>query len=387
MFLSKLMQDNPKLVEVAIQLHQEQTILPDTYILDLDMISMNAQKMVSVAQASDIELFFMTKQLGRNPIVAKKLCEAGMHHAVTVDYREALQMIEHQIPIGNVGHLVQIPTALLEKIILNHPLYITVYSQEILASIDHIAKKHQLQQPVLIKVIGADDLIYDGQQGGILLDDLPAYLAYAKQFEHIKVAGVTSFPCLLYEESSSTIKQTPNATTLINAKKVLEEAGISHPILNMPSATCCHTIPLIKEFGGFQGEPGHALTGTTPLHLYRDQPEKIAMAYVSEISHYVDDKSYCYGGGYYRRGKIDQALIVSNEDRRVAKVRAPHSENIDYHLEVQDRHAIGSSVVMAFRTQIFVTRSEVAVVSGIQSGEARLEGIYDSQGKYLRGRE
>lgn len=140
MFLSKLTQDNPKLVDAAIQLHQQQIILPDTYILDLDMIRMNAKQIVSKASKYDIELFFMTKQFGRNPLVAAELYNQGMHYAVTVDYREALLMIEHNIPIGNVGHLVQIPMALLEKIILHRPKYITIYSQELLNQINYIAK-------------------------------------------------------------------------------------------------------------------------------------------------------------------------------------------------------------------------------------------------------
>ncbi len=41
-------------------------------------------------------------------------------------------------------------------------------------------------------------------------------------------------------------------------------------------------------------------------------------------------------------------------------------ENIDYYLSTQKEHPIGSTVIAAFRTQIFVTRSDVAVVSGIQ---------------------
>ena len=43
------------------------------------------------------------------------------------------------------------------------------------------------------------------------------------------------------------------------------------------------TIPEIRKLGGHQGEPGHALTGTTPLHAVLDLPEIPALVYVSEI--------------------------------------------------------------------------------------------------------
>ncbi|MDN4592478.1 hypothetical protein NWF35_00825 [Polycladomyces subterraneus] len=38
---------------------------------------------------------------------------------------------------------------------------------------------------------------------------------------------------------------------------------------------------------------------------------------------------------------------------------------------------------MAFRTQVFVTRSDVAVVKGLSSGKPELVGIYDSLGKEI----
>ena len=33
--------------------------------------------------------------------------------------------------------------------------------------------------------------------------------------------------------------------------------------INLPSATCIASIPLISELHGTSGEPGHGLTGTT----------------------------------------------------------------------------------------------------------------------------
>ena len=39
---------------------------------------------------------------------------------------------------------------------------------------------------------------------------------------------------------------------------------------------------------------------------------------------------------------------------------------------------------MCFRAQLFVTRSEVAVVSGLFAGAPKLEGIFNTQGTRLR---
>ncbi len=60
--------------------------------------------------------------------------------------------------------------------------------------------------------------------------------------------------------------------------------------------------------------------------------------------------------------------------------------NIDYYGEliIGDKISIGDTVIYAFRTQIFVTRSEVALVEGISNNNPRVLGIYDSFGNRLR---
>lgn len=44
---------------------------------------------------------------------------------------------------------------------------------------------------------------------------------------------------------------------------------------------------------------------------------------------------------------------------------------------------VSSAVVLCFRTQIFVTRSDVVLVSGIHRGEPKIVGRYDSLGNSL----
>ena len=152
----------------------------------------------------------------------------------------------------------------------------------------------------------------------------------------------------------------------------------------MPSATCSVTIPEIRKLGGHQGEPGHALTGTTPLHAVLDLPEIPALVYVSEISHNLDGHSYFYGGGYYRRGHFENVEVVNGDNVVFDTVLPLKDESIDYYIETKNEHPVGATVIGSFRTQIFVTRSDLAIVSGLQSGKPHLVGIYDSLGNKVR---
>jgi predicted amino acid racemase len=123
-----------------------------------------------------------------------------------------------------------------------------------------------------------------------------------------------------------------------------------------------------------------------------DQPEVPAVVYLSEVSHRHDDRLFTFGGGFYPRGRTTQALVVGADGADAVVLRTtPHpAEAIDYYGEIQDPDRVGrpgDSVVYAFRNQVFVARSRVAVVEGLQTdpGRARVTGIYDSQGRLLNG--
>ena len=383
MFLDVTTRRNSKLIDVAFDLHQKGLVLPDTYILDVDAIESNASSLAKDAEKQGIRLFYMTKQFGRNPYVAQRIHDIGIEKAVVVDYKEALIMMDQGLPLGNVGHLVQIPKQLLKRIMAYGAEFITIYSLEALQQIIDVSVELNIKQKVLVKVIETGDQIYEGQFGGFHLNELPSIAKLSSKNKSVEIAGVTSFPCFLFDGKSK-LTPTNNVQTIKKAKKIFEESGIEITEVNIPSATCHETIPLIKEIGGTQGEPGHALTGTTPLHAKLDLPEIPAMVYVSEISHNLDGKAYFYGGGYYRRGHLESVLIKNGDSVINDSVESFSDENIDYYLSTSKEHSIGSTVIAAFRTQIFVTRSDVAVVSGIQKGIPKIEGIYDSLGNLIR---
>lgn len=383
MFVEQTRKRNRELVDAAFYFHQSGQLLPDSYLIDVDAFCENGKKILAEAKKHDFRMYFMLKQVGRNPYLAKKLIELGYDGAVTVDFKEALTMLEHEIPIGNVGHLVQVPTAMMEKIVAYAPEVMTVYSMDKVYAIDRAAGRLGKKQGILLRVFGENDMIYSGQTAGFTLDEMKeAVLEIKENCPNIVIAGVTSFPCYLYKEEIGEIAATENLHTLLAAKERLEELGYHDLIINTPSATCVKTVDMMVRLGGNCGEPGHGLTGTTPLHAVSDQPEIPAMVYVSEISHNFLGKAYCYGGGHYRRSHMSHALVGKDErTARMLTVLAPSDESIDYHFGLSEQCEVGETVVMAFRSQIFVTRSDVVLVEGISSGKPEIVGVYDSQGR------
>ena len=140
----------------------------------------------------------------------------------------------------------------------------------------------------------------------------------------------------------------------------------------------------MAKFPVNSGEPGHGLSGTTPLHAIKDEVEIPGVVYVSEISHNLNGKSFCYGGGHYRRSHVENALVGSNvQNLKQTKVLVPDLDSIDYHFGLNDLFKINDTVLMAFRFQIFVTRSTVCIVKGVQSGKPEILGFFNSLGGRL----
>lgn len=386
MFLEKTIKRNPALVEAAIAMHQQGAIQPDTYVMDLDQIEKNTRLLAEEAKKQGISLYMMTKQIGRNPELAKRIAAAGIKQAVAVDPWEALVLAKAGVSLGNVGHLVQIPNGMIAKILSHRPEVITVFSLEKAKAISEEAIKQGFVQKILMRVVGAKDRLYPGQEGGFLEEEWIPTAKSVMAMPGLSLAGVTAFPCFLYEEG--TVKPTENCKTVQRAaKQIKRELNLELEQVNMPSANSVETIKQIAELGGTHGEPGHAITGTTPLHAVRDLPELPAMVYVSEISHCMGEKAYTYGGGFYRRSCVEKALVVKAEDssqKMMVDADEPIAEMIDYYgtIDARDKNIhVGDTVLYAFRTQIFMTRSSVALVSGIQSGKPKLVGIYDGLGR------
>ncbi len=385
MFLDRLLETNAALAELALSWTADGTILPDTYLIDLDMIEQNARALKAAADARNIALYFMLKQFGRNPLVGKRLAELGYEGAVCVDYREALTLLEAGVPIAHVGHLVQTPHAALGRILEARPRIITVYSLEKAAEIGAEASAQGFIQPIMLRVLGPDDVLYPGQYGGFSLEELPQTIGELEKTKGIRIAGACSFPCMLFSAETHEVEPLPNAHTVRAAAEQLRKRGYDNLELNMPSNSCVHTVGLVSSLGGTHMEPGHGLSGTTPYHAaHSTAAEGVGYVYASEVSHNLGGHAYCYGGGHYRRGHVAAALVGRSLDTaRRAQVITPADESIDYYFELSDEAKVGDPVLMCFRTQMFVTRSHVAVVSGLSQGAPRLEGLFDTHGRRI----
>ncbi|USK49725.1 YhfX family PLP-dependent enzyme [Bacillus sp. CMF12] len=379
MFLDVTKRRNPKLIQSGVTLHQSGQIPPNTYVIDLDILGENVAALAETAKNHDFTLYFMSKQLGRLPFIGQFIAEHGIEKAVAVEFDEAKTLAEGGVEIGNVGHLVQPGKNQWPEVLSWNPEVITLFSLARARQLSDAAVQSGKVQDVLLRVYAEGDMIYPGQQGGFRLEKLDEELLELARLPGIAIAGVTTFPNFQLSKDRRSMEPTPNLKTLLKAKQALEKKGITVKQVNGPSATSCETIPFLAEQGVTHGEPGHALTGTTPLHAYRDLPEKPAIVYVTEVSHQDQEHYYVIGGGYYGRSHLTGCLVGNNEKdilKHYVKAIEPAPEAIDYYgsIEKPDGFQVseGDTAVFSFRTQVFVTRAHIALVKGIQSGKPEL---------------
>nr|WP_202435145.1 MULTISPECIES: alanine racemase [unclassified Streptomyces] len=386
-FLDTVLTRNPGLVDAAAALHRNGEIPPDTYVVDLDAVEANAALLAAEAERLGLGLWFVVKQVGRNPELIRAVAR-HIPRSAAIDPAEARTLHAAGAQPGNLGHLVQIPRRALPEMLAWRPETVTVFDLANARAVSEAARELGFVQDILIRLEGAAGTVYPGQEGGVPLDRLDAFAKDAEALDGIRIAGVTAFPCVLCDPTTGMPAATPNLGLAIEARELLAARGHHGLKLSAPSATSMASLPLLAELGATHGEPGHALTGTTPLHaLDPAQPEKPAYVYVSEVAHTLDDgRPAIYGGGFYNRSHIRSALLPRTGIR--LGVQSAPAENIDYYrlLDAPTRAAdvrVGDTALLAFRTQIFVTRSTVAVVSGLASGSPRLNGLYDAHGRAL----
>jgi predicted amino acid racemase len=380
---------NPELIDAAAALHRSGRIPSNCYVIDVDTVARNASHIAATAAEHGLTLFQMTKQFGRNPLVAGAVADAGIRDVVAVDFEEARILHAAGLRIGHLGHLVQIPAAEVSRAVDMEPELVTVFGFDQAARIARASAATGRVQRLLLRVVGPDDTFYPGQRGGIPVADLLDVARRIQDLEGAEVAGVTSFPCLLWDAEASVLTPTKNLETVVGSAQMLRNAGLPCDVVNAPSATCSAVLPLLASLGATHVEPGSSLTGQTPLHAYADQPERPAMVYVSEISHVQGDTAYALAGGLYPRSRARTALVYGHleTDPVEVAVRLESPETIDYYgtLDVSRatrRPRVGDSVVYAFRAQVFTSRAFVAVVANVASTPEVL-GIFDRNGYRL----
>ena len=392
MFLEAIRRRNPKLIEQAIGLHQAGRIPANSYVIDLDAVEANARLMTDAARKLDLKLFAMTKQMGRNPAFCRALKSGGISKAVAVDMECARACRRADLAIGHLGHLVQVPRAEAEAAAAMAPDYWTVFNIEKAAEAANATVRTGRSQPLLARIVARGDRFYRGHEGGFAAEGVIETADALDRVAGARFSGITTFPALLFDTQSRKLVPTANLTTLERARAALAKAGRSSIEINAPGTSSTVAFSTLANAGATQVEPGHGLTGTTPMHAFDDLPERPAVVYVSEISHHHGGEAYCFGGGLY----IDPVFpayplkaIVSREPSSsasaLASVKIPPPEAIDYYGMIDATGAVkpkvGDTVVFGFRPQVFVTRAFVVGISGIASDRARAEAIHDAHGR------
>jgi len=404
-FLDRTVRLNSALIAAGVALHQAGKIPPNTFVLDVDVFVGNAQALKDEAARRGLGTYFMTKQHGRNPVVGRAITSDGRASTVAVDMQCAQALVSNDVPLGHIGNLCQVPERDLEMVIgMMRPEVMSVFSVAKAESVSAAAVRVGRDQALLLRVRAKDDVILPGMEGGFELDELPSAVGRIRSFPGVSIIGVTTFPAVSYTSLEPAL--TPNMETLIRAADELERQGIDVRQINAPGNTAVNGMALLAGAGATHVEPGSALSGHTPYHLFDDTlPERPGAIYVTEVSHFVDGRAWVFGGGFFLDdppipelkgfAKRREALVGSDPQRAIdhrfrflgtGPEGAGTFGGIDYHGILDAGPAdvrVGDTVVFGFRTQAFATHSYIGAVAGCSTGTPTLEGIFDPQGHRL----
>ncbi|MDR1137669.1 MAG: alanine racemase [Synergistaceae bacterium] len=390
MFLNILKRRNPQFIEAAAALHRKGLIPANSYVLDLDTIDANVGVLAAEGKKLGLRVFPMTKQIGRCPAVTRILLAHGIEGCVAVDMADAKAVFNAGLGIGHLGHLVQVPGAEASAAASMKPEYWTVFSYDKAREAALANETIGRVQKLLARVYAEGDIFYSGHEGGFKATEAVEEAKNLDSLNGVRFAGITTFPALLYDEKHGGVEPTPNLKTLENVASALGNAGFEKMEINSPGTTSSVVMRILADAGTTQVEPGHGMTGTTPLHALRDLPEAPAVLYLSEVSHMYNGQAYCFGGGLYIDPVFpdyDVHALVGTDPEAVLKqeVRCfiPSPASIDYYgrLDSKDvRVATGDTVVLGFRAQAFVRRAWIVAVGGVKKGTPYVEGIYNTEG-------
>ena len=398
MLLERTLEKNPAMIEAAVRLHQDGLVPAGSWLFDLDAIARNATALAAEARRLGLQTYLMTKQIGRNPFVVALALHCGLNKTVAVDMPGARQLHRYRIPVGHIGHLNQVPVHAIPEALSMRPEVITVYSVEAARRISDAAAEMNVRQDLLLQVYRPHDVFFSGQEGGIRAAEFVDASREIQSLPNVRIAGVTSFPVLSYDFHG--VRETafnPNMQTIVEAARQLrDELGIEVRQINAPGNTSISTMAMLREGGATHVEPGHGLTGTTPPQIVEpDHVEIPAYTFVTEISHHYEGKAYgiAAGGLWALMGKFMDptwrvgGLVGSDPKAALAnRLDYEHLEQIiDYHIPLVpgDRAQIGDTVVFPTYTQAHMTRAYIVPVSGIQTGNPRIWGVFDNAATML----
>lgn len=397
MLLSRALQRNPEMVATAIDFHQQGIVPPATYLVDLDAIAHNARLMAEECKRYDLRSYLMSKQNGRNPYITRVALEQGIDSTVAVEAMEARVIHRYGLPLGNVGHLSNVPKNEVPDIVAMEPEVMTVFTYEAAKAISDAARAQGREQNLYVRVNKPGDEFFKGMVGGWTEDECVEGIRPILDLPNVRITGLTSFVNITYQTPDAKAAQPTNTFfTMLRAKEKLErELGLENLRVNAPAFNNCATFRMLAEHGATDVEPGIGLLGSSLAHAYQDLAEKPAQVYVSEVMHHWDGEAYTLGGGLtYIEGSggpheypircICGTTFKGAKDNFLTLLERGI---IDYHGVLADgeKAKVGDTAIYALRAQFFVNRAYVAIVSGIASGEPKLEGLFDSAANALNG--
>ena len=389
MFLNVLRRRNPGLIAAAIELHQAGHLPANTYVLDLDAIESNAKAIATEASRVGVTPFAMTKQIGRNPDACRAIMAGGIPASVAVDVDCAVATTNAGMTLGNVGHLVQVPSGEADLVASLAPDNWTVFSADKAAEAAVASSRRGRDQPLLARIHAPGDEFYSGHEGGFRAEEILEVADRLDALDGAHFAGITTFPALLFDADASRLRATHNLRTLERVAARLVDGGRRAFEINGPGTTSTVAIAELAAAGVTQIEPGHALTGTTPVHATgADLPEIPAVCYLTEVSHEYAGRAYCFGGGMYVDPVFGDYQITAEVGRApdattTCAATLPPPSAIDYYGQLAcDGYTArtGDSVVFGFRVQAFVTRAYTAGITGISTGQPVIRGIWSADG-------
>ena len=392
MFLESLIGRNRAFLEAAVRLHQENRIPANSYVLDLDAVESNARLMTAEAHRRGLTVYAMSKQVGRAPGALDAITRGGADGYVAVDMGCARPIAANGHAIGNLGHLVQIPRAEAAEAASLAPEYWTIFSRNKAVEASRAVAAQGRRQKVLLRIWEQGDVFYPGHEGGFHLDELCQAIDFVNGLRGLQFAGLTTFPALLFDGVVKKVNPTANVETLARGvEAALGHLGSGFAIeVNAPGTTSTAVLDVLAEVGATQVEPGHGLTGTTPLHAVEELPEQPAVLYLTEVAHVHQGVPLCFGGGFYVDPVFEPypttvVAAAGPEDvsRQRVPIDMPDPAGIDYYARLHPEGRVlreGDTVIAGFRIQAFVTRSLVVGVTGVSAGAPVVAGIWNVEG-------
>jgi predicted amino acid racemase len=400
---------NPGLVAAAAELHQSGVLPPDCYVADLDAIGQNATLVRDALARAGLEAFFEAKQFGRSPPICRLLVELGFERALAIDIEELHALDRQGIPIGHAGHLGQIPSGDVEDVVARiRPQFITVYSYEKAEQISLAAGRAGILQKLVLRVNGPDDLVPFSIAGGVTEKEALSLARRIEGLEGVALEGVTTYPAVRFDLARGEWVRTANFETMLRIiERLRAELDIDASHVNAAGNVCAASAELVAAGGATHCEPGQAFVGGLVANGFRDEPEVPAVAYVTEVSHFVGDTPYVYApsmvanntigiwnplyydtllGSLSRPGHDAIGTLRTRPQHFAASDPTAFMFNSIHPLE--DAQAkVGDTVVLGFRAQLYrANGARLAVLEGVQSGSPNVVGVFDRNGNPLDGR-